>query len=165
MMRHRNLAVVLVALLAGCVINQRTASNYYEWGSQAEMSGNYALAERNYERALINARLGHSPDEGLSAVTYNLGRIKGYLCKYNEAEKLLTEALTLEEKVKTPQNEITQRLFELARFYSDRGIYQQSLPYFARAIPAVKKLGVESSDPIALAEVLEEYAVALNKTG
>ena len=159
-------AILLVSLFAGCAnpINQKTASNYFEWGTQAELSGNYALAERNYERALINARLGHSPDAGISAAMYNLGRMKGYLCKYDDAEKLLTESLSLEETVTGPDSGITtMRLFELARLNFDRSLYRQSLPYFDRGIVAVKKLDVEKSDPIGLANVLDDYAIALDK--
>lgn len=165
----RTLLIVFITLaLASCAnpINQHTAANYHGWGREAERAGNYTLAERNYERALINARLGHSSDAELSMVMYNLGRVKGYLCKYDVAEQLLTEALKLEEKVTGPDSGIvTMRLFELARLQFDREQYAASLPYFGRAIPAVKKLGVESDDPIALADVLDQYAVALGKTG
>jgi tetratricopeptide (TPR) repeat protein len=147
-------------------INQKTAQNYYDWGLRAELAGEYALAERNYERALINARLGHSPDAGISAAMYSVGRMKGILCKYDEAEPLLLESLKLEETVTGPESGITsKRLFELARFYSDREMYARSLPYFSRGIPLLFKLGAESSDPIALAEALETYSMALLKSG
>ena len=162
------LALLVVGLVAACAnpINQKTASNYYDAAVQAELAGNFALAEQNYGRALINARLGHSLDAGISASMYGLGRMKGYLCKFSEAEPLLLESLNLEESATGPESAITtKRLFELARLYSDRGMYAQSLPYFARGIPAVQRLGVESSDPMALADALDEYSVALSKTG
>lgn len=158
----------LAVALASCVnpINQHTAAKYHSWGHDAEQAGNYTLAELNYERALANARLGHSPDAGISMAMYNLGRVKGYLCKYDEAEQLLAEALKIEEKVTGPESGITtMRLFELAHLHFDRERYAASLSYFSRAIPVVKKLGVESSDPIAFADVLDQYAIALGKTG
>ncbi|HEV3010892.1 MAG TPA: tetratricopeptide repeat protein, partial [Burkholderiales bacterium] len=136
--------------LASCAdpVNQRNARQYHDWGLQAERAGNYVLAERNYERALVNARLGHSPDSGLSVVMYNLGRTKGYLCKYDESEKLLLEALRLEEKASGADGALTvMRLFELARLQYDRKLYDASLPYFERAIPAVARLGAETHDP------------------
>lgn len=157
-----------IVLLAGCAnpINQHNAAKYHDWGQEAERARNYQMAERNYERALINARLGHSPDADVSMAMYNLGRVKGYLCKYDESQQLLTEALKLEEKVTGPDSGITtMRLFELARLHFDREQYEASLPYFARGIPTVRKLDVETSDPIALADVLDQYAVALAKTG
>lgn len=160
--------LLLPLLISSCAnpINQKTASNYYGWGLEAELQGNYVLAERNYERALINARLGHSPDAGVSASMYNLGRMKGYLCKFTEAESLLLEALKLQENVSGADPTImTKRLFELARFYSDRGLYRESVPYFARGIPEVKRLGIEASDPMALADALDEFANAAKKSG
>ena len=164
----RIVAVLPLAVLVGCAnpINQKTASIYYDSAVEAEIRGDFVFAERQYGRALINARVGHSPDAGVSAAMYGLGRIKGYLCKFDEAEALLLESLVLEERVTGPESGITtKRLFELARFYYDRGQFEKSVPYFARGIPAVQKLGVETSDPIALADALDEYATALGKVG
>jgi tetratricopeptide (TPR) repeat protein len=158
----------LVTALTGCAnpINQHNAAKYHDWGMEAERAGDYQLAERNYQRALANARIGHSPDAGISMAMYNLGRVKGHLCKHDEAEKLLTEALQLEEKVTGPESgTTTMRLFELARLHFDRKRYAASAPYFARAVPAVKKLGVQSTDPIALADVLDQYGTALARLG
>jgi tetratricopeptide (TPR) repeat protein len=166
MMRTLAAAAVLVAGLSGCAnpINQRTATNYYQAAVDAEVAGDYRLAERNYERALVNAKLGHSPDAGTSAAMYGLGRMKGLLCKYDEAEKLLLESLRLEETVTGPESAITtMRLFEIARLDFDQGKYAASLPYFSRGIAAVQKLGVQRSDPIALADALDDYATALAK--
>ncbi len=160
--------VTLSILLAGCgnPINRKTAENYHQWGLEAEWAGNYELAERNYSRALINAQLGHSPDAGIAMASYNLGRVKGYLCKDQEAEKLLLDSLALEEKVTGPESTIiTKRLFELARFYYDHAQYEKSEPYYARAISMVKKYGVEKSDPIGLANAIEEYSIVLKKLG
>jgi hypothetical protein len=88
------------------------------------------------------------------------------LCKFGEAEPLLLEALKVQETI-TPQEPgiMTKRLFELARFYSDRELYAHSLPYFARGIPWAEKLDIEASDPIAFADAIDEYALALEKTG
>jgi len=160
--------VTFVILLAGCAtaINRKNAEQYHIWGLQAEQNGNYELAERNYYRALVNARSGNSPKAALSMATYNLGRIKGYLCKHKEAEDLLLEALRLEEQVTGPESGVTaKRLFELARFYYDQGKYDDAAKYYSRAIPIVRRLGVENSDPIALADAMDEYAVSLSNTG
>jgi hypothetical protein len=162
------IGVLALAVVGGCAnpINQKTASNYYQSAVDAEIGGDFVFAERQYDRALINARLGHSPDAGVSAAMYGAGRMKGYLCKFDEAEPLLVESLTLEEKVTGPESAITtKRLFELARFYYDRGQFEKSVPYFARGIPAVEKLGVGTSDPIALADALDEYSIALAGIG
>ncbi|MFO1324883.1 MAG: tetratricopeptide repeat protein [Burkholderiales bacterium] len=162
--RRIAMAAVLVAALSGCAnpINQRTATNYYQAAVDAEVAGDYRLAERNYERALVNARLGHSPDAGISAAMYGLGRMKGRACRYDEAEKLLLESLRLEETVTGPKSATTtMRLFEIARLYYDQGKYVASLPYFRRGMMGVKTLGVQRTDPIALADALDDYATAL----
>ncbi len=160
--------VLCVLLVGGCAnpINLKTATIYYDSAVEAEIRGDFQFAERQYSRALVNARLGHAPAAGISASMYGLGRMKAHLCKFEEAEPLLLEALKLEETVASSDGGImTKRLFELARFYSDRGYYVQSVPFFARGIPAVAKLGIESSDPIAFADALDEYSIALEKTG
>ena len=162
------IALVVAGTLAGCgnPVNVRTAESYFEAAMQAERAGDYARAEQLYDRALLNARLGHAPDGAISAAQYNLGRVKGYRCKFGEAQALLVDALKLEEKVTGPDSDVTtMRLFELARLHFDQGQFDQALPYYARGIPAVRKLGVESSDPIALADALDEYAQALARSG
>lgn len=165
----RSLALACLALgLTSCAypINRYNAAQYHRWGLEAERAGDYRLAERNYERALLNARLGHSPDAGVSMAMYNLGRVKGYRCKHEEAEKLLAAALQLEEQTSGPESGLTtMRLFELARLHYDRRQYAASIPYFQRAIPAVRKLGAEESDPIALANTIDQYATALAAVG
>jgi tetratricopeptide (TPR) repeat protein len=157
-----------IIVLGGCAnpVNQRTAMNYFEWGLKAEAARDYPLAERNYYRALVNAQVGHSPDEGVSAAMYKLGTMKAHLCKYEEAEKLLLESLALQEKATGPENEETAvRLFVLGTFYSNHKQYESSLPYYQRFFSIVKKLGLETRDPIAISNALKEYSYALEKAG
>jgi len=136
-------------------------------GLKAERAGDYRLAEQQFELALSNARSDRLPDDSfISMATYNLGRVKGHLCKRKEAEQLLLEALKLEEKVSGPESRITNtRLFELARFYYDYSQFDRSVLFYSRAIPAAKITGVELDDPINLADVIEEYSKALENVG
>lgn len=97
---------------------------------------------------------------------YNLGRIKGYLCKDDEAERLLKQSVELEaEAVGEESTMLPARLLELARFYYDHGRYRESLPYYDRGLSLAVGLGVREEDPIALANVWREYANALKHTG
>jgi tetratricopeptide (TPR) repeat protein len=95
-------SLLFLLLIAGCAnpLNERHVRFYTDAGGSAEQAGNWELAERNYERALINARIAQ-PDSGptdyRSMAAYNLGRAKGHLCKFEEAERLLIEALEMEE--------------------------------------------------------------------
>ena len=143
-------------------INRANAEKYHEWGSQAELAGDYSLAEENYSRALWNARMGNVPRSGISLVTYNLGRVKGYLCKYDEAEQLLLEALQLEEQESGADSGLTSmRLFELARLSAARNRFDEAHQYYSRAIPVVRELDIESVDPIGFANVLSDFAKVL----
>lgn len=139
----------------------------HEAGLKAERAGDYLLAERHFELALSNARSNRLPDDGfVSMAKYNLGRVKGYLCKNEEAEQLLLDALKLEENVSGPESgNTTMRLFELARFYYDHHRFERSIPFYKRGIEAARKLGVESDDPMALAGAIEEYSEALDNVG
>lgn len=162
------LAATMTTLLVACAnpINQRTGLNYNDMGIAAERAGDYKLAEENFRRALINFRTGNTGDRDISMGLYNLGRIKGHLCKPDEAQALLLEALHLEEKVTGAQSGVTtMRVFELARLSFDHQEYEKAASYFARGIPAVEKLGVADSDPIGLADAMDDYSVALGKIG
>lgn len=143
---------------------------YNDAGLQAERDGDFASAERNFELALSRAQSNRSPDESLiSMVTYNLGRIKGYLCKSKDAEQLLLEALRLkekaEEKASVKSDIMDMRLNELGRFYYDRGQFGRAVHFYSRGIPLAKTLGVESTDPITFADMIEEYSKALENVG
>lgn len=139
----------------------------HDAGLEAERAGDYRLAEQRFELVLSNARSDRLPDDSfISMVTYNLGRMKGYLCKGKEAEQLLFEALKLEEKVSGPESRIiAARLSELGRFYYDHSQFDRAVLFYSRAIPAVQKLDVELDDPLAFADMIEEYAKALENVG
>jgi len=160
------LLLVLPVIAGANPINRANAEKYHEFGSQAEFAGDYVLAEQNYSRALWNARMGNVPSSGISLVTYNLGRVKGYLCKYDEAEQLLLEALRLEEQDSGTKSGLTSmRLFELARLDAARDRFDQAYQYYSRAIPIVRKLDIESADPIGFANVLSDFAEVLESLG
>jgi tetratricopeptide (TPR) repeat protein len=164
-------SLLCLLFVAGCAnpLNERHVRFYTDAGAGAEQAGNWELAERNYERALVNARIAQ-PDSGAtyyrSMAAYNLGRAKGHLCKFDEAETLLTAALEMEEKLSGPGSGVTtMRLFELGRLNLDRGQFAKSVPYLERGLAAVTKLGVEQSDPGALANAYDDYAAALQGAG
>lgn len=164
----KRFSLLVGALLTACAnpINLKTAERYYVTGRDAEFSGDYATARERYARALLNARLGHADPATISMLTYNLGRMEGYIGKCDEAQKLLMDALAQEEQITGPESGITtMRLFELARLNYDQKNYQEAQGYYKRGIPAGEKLGVTESDPIGLANAIDEYADALEKGG
>jgi tetratricopeptide (TPR) repeat protein len=167
----RTLAALMAATtLCGCgfvsAVNQKNAVRYHDAALAAEQSGDYKLAERDYFRALINYRDGGAPESYLSMELYNLGRMEGYNCKYEDAKGHLLDALHIEERLSARDDGIiTKRLFELARLSYDRGQYAEAVTYYGRGIPAVRERGIEKTDPIALANALDEYATALRNIG
>jgi tetratricopeptide (TPR) repeat protein len=167
-MRTLIVPLLAVATLSGCAeaINQKNGDRYHNAALAAEQQGDYELAERGYFRAFINYRDAGAPESMLSMELYNLGRMEGYNCKYDDAKTHLLDALRREERLSGPENGLTtKRLFELARFSYDRGQYADAVGYYERGIPAVRKLGIEQSDPINLANALDEYASALRYVG
>jgi tetratricopeptide (TPR) repeat protein len=165
----RSIGLVLLACVsAGCAtdLNMNNAQRYYEASLQAEAQRNWVGAYEGYRRALINFRSAGAPVKLISAATYNLGRMAGYICKYDEAEKLLLESVSLEEKTGAPDPvNLTKRWSELARLYDDRGQPNRAAAYYARSIPELERLGVASSDPIGFANYLEAYGSALQLSG
>lgn len=155
-------------LLAGCAhdINLKNAETYYLAAVRAEQAGNYAGAKEGYRRALINARLGKAPQQGISAATYGYGRMAGYTCDYSEAETALIEALRLEQSLPAPsQANVTSRLTELARLSYDMGKPVEASNYYERAIPLLQSQDITRLDPLGYAIFLEDYARALDDSG
>lgn len=167
----RTLAALIAAAtaLSGCLahaINEKNGLRYHDAGLAAEQAGDFKTAERDYFRALINFRDGDLPESYLSMELYNLGRMEGYNCKYGDAKAHLLDALDREERLSGPESSLTtKRLFELARLSYDRGEYADAAIYYGRGIPAVRKLGIEKTDPLTLANALDEYATALRYAG
>lgn len=139
---------------------------YQDIGIRAEAKGNWVLAEENYQRGYLESQGDFVADADRSRATYNLARARGYLCKFEDAEKLMAAALDIEEKVSGPESGvISKRLIESARLHFDRGEFDKSIPFFARGMPMLANLGVAKIDPIGLANTYDDYASALTHTG
>ncbi len=161
-------SVLLVALvsLAGCVgaINQKEAEIHYAAAHRFDLEGDYLSARDQYLKALVDAKLVGASAATISMLMYNYGRTAGYTCQFEAAEKYLTESLDLERTVSGPQSGITSmRIFELARYYFDRGEYAKSASFYAQGIPVLEKTDFVGKDPIAVANMLDEYATAAAK--
>lgn len=163
------LALLLAGGLAlgGCSKDFSTSNmaRFHDAGLRAEMARDYQTAEENYERALIWAGTEKVPPTLLSLNLYNLGRMKGHGCKFDEARDLLLTSLALEETASPVSAQVSSRLFELARLSYDRRRYAEALPFYAQAIPLVRQLKLEDEDPLAFTDALQEYATVLRQTG
>jgi tetratricopeptide (TPR) repeat protein len=167
-MRNILVIVAIAGLVQACAnpSYREKAIEYHKLGLEAERAKNYGLAEENYAKALENAKQGNITIADISSLSYNLGRVKGYLCNYKEAEQLLLKALELEKQASGPVSPpIMKRNLELARFYFDRDEYDKSVRFYRKAMPMVLSGGLEKSDPMALVDILNEYSDALMKLG
>lgn len=119
-------------------------------------------AESKYEKLVEGLQYQPDRDEETTQALYRLGRIKGLLCKWEQAQDYLKEALLWEDRISGSDSvAVTKKSVEIARFYSDRQDYHASLPYFDQAVSTAAGNGAVQSDPLAFAEVYEEYANAL----
>jgi tetratricopeptide (TPR) repeat protein len=165
------MALVVVALnltMVGCAdtLVSKEGDMHLQAAQRFDVQGDYESAREQYRKALIDATQSGASPALISMLKYNYGRTSGYTCHLADAEKYLLEALDMERTITGPESGVsTKRLFELARLYFDQGEYEKSVDYYAKAVPAVEKLKLAESDPIALAEILDEYAVALANSG
>jgi hypothetical protein len=171
-MNHASIPVALLgaclAFLHGCAnpINAHTAQRYYENGVQAERGGDLALARMNYSRAHGNAQLGNLGPAAEASYLYEYARATGYLGEYADSEKAFLEVLTLLDKAAGSGDRLRPpALTEYARLLHDTAQHQKAVSIFERAITELEKVGIESSDPLGYAAVLDDYAESLKLAG
>ncbi|WP_290809258.1 tetratricopeptide repeat protein [Ferrovibrio sp.] len=160
--------LALAVLTAGCAkdFNTTNTARYYDAGTRAEAARDFPGAEEYYGRALIWAGTEHVPAALLSLTMYNLGRMKGHACKFDEARELLLTSLALEESTSGPASaQVSRRLFELGRLYYDRRLYTESVPYYSQGVAMVRRLKLEDDEPVTFTEALQDYANALREAG
>lgn len=158
-------ATLLIALLLfGCAnpINRRTAQIYYTAGEQALAAGDLALAKRNFQRALVNAQLGHLGPAAEAEVGAKLARVMGNLCEHDAAEQMFLRTIDGYQEARS-YKAATARL-ELAQFSYDVGRYEKATGYFDEAFRVAGDL-LEQGDPVGYAEFLRDYADALHQLG
>jgi tetratricopeptide (TPR) repeat protein len=156
------------ALVCNCAnpINAHTAGNYYEAGTAAERSGNWALAGRNFSRAYANAKMGNLGPKAEAYPLYEYARVTGYRGMYKESEISFREVLVLIDKAAPKANELrAPALGEYSRLLHDTGQHRMAVPVFEQAVVELDKTGVESSDPIGYASFLDDYAKSLRAAG
>jgi tetratricopeptide (TPR) repeat protein len=166
-----NTQILMVAALAlaaaGCTsmekrsfqTNQRV---HLQNAEAAEKTGNWESAQRSYYLALQNAERAGAGKKELAALNHKVGRASGITCKYDVAEKHLTKAYELDKKASGPAHNL---LVELARMNLAQGKPVDAANNFEKALPGLEKARAQKYDPIGFAEVLEDYATALDKGG
>lgn len=152
-------------LLNACstnLINLRNAERYYYSGIDAGFSGDWHTSRALLARAITNADLGGAELRTLGLLWYEYGRASGVICDWPEAEQALERSFAYDTQSQGPAY---MSLYELAYLYSTREMYEKALPYYARALVQFERLQMDTQDPIGIADFLDEYAFALEKTG
>ena len=117
-------------------------------------------------RAFLNSDWGYLGPGAKASTLYEYGRVSGYLCFHDEAEKALKESLVYQDKDASARTQLrAPTLLELARFYYDTNRKAEALPYYEEGIELVRKLDIEKTDPVRFATVLEEYSACLQVAG
>jgi len=153
-----------IVLVSGCAasINEYNARQHAQAGVKAGKSGEFAKARKEFARALTNARLANADLKLVAVLSYEYGRYSGMICDWVEGEKGLTEAYDLDRQNGGPAY---MSLVELARLNLDRQQYGNAVEYFDRVVPELETSHADTRDPIGYAQVLDEYAASLEKTG
>ncbi len=159
-----SIAVFLI-LLTGCahyMINLKTAENYYNAAVKALQANDWANARMYFSRAWGNAMMGNADTRIISMLRYEYGRASGVMCDWEEAEKALEEAFELDVKSGGPR---WMPLVELARMSIAQKKYIKAKKYFERLMPILQEIQAETQDPLGYADLLDDYALVLERTG
>lgn len=151
---------ISAALLTGCkaLDTQSFQNNYSLYNREAlkaEKENNWDAAGKRYNLALQNSEWAEEGKGVRADFHYKLGRALGATCQFEKSEQNLTRAAALNPR-------LPQALAELGRLKLAQNKLPDALGHFERAIPDLNKSA--SSDPIGLAEILDDYKVALLKS-
>jgi tetratricopeptide (TPR) repeat protein len=153
----------MVACTSCATVSQQQQLNYE--GNKAYLSARYQEALQRYEKTL-DAAYKNKDQQYIAIAMYGLGRTNTKLCRLDEAENWLKQSITARDALAdTNKAYITQNLSELARLYIAQERYAEANALLDRAVPLLYRLKLDRSDPIELANQLDEYEKSLRKTG
>jgi tetratricopeptide (TPR) repeat protein len=156
--------LVAATVLGGCAsaITERTATKYTYEGFAAELNNDWDRARRAFARAVFNSEMARMPPGKRAVLFYEYGRSLGVTCFFDKSERALNTAYQLDKEAGQP---LFLSLVELSRLSLDQARYQDATVYFERAISALDTADVTSKAPRGYADVLDEYARALDGVG
>ena len=149
--------VALLTLIGGCVVIPPTDA-----ANRAFANGFYEEAEARYQKSLDAAKsVGNQ--EMIAVNTYGLARTKVQLCQLSEAESLFIQSIAVRQTIPSgsSRNSISQNHLELARLYLAERRNADANEQIEAALPVLTQSDIESTDPIAYADLLESYATSL----
>ena len=168
----RTSSLVITALLASLALGQPCAqASVKEWrrstvaGAKAYKELCYGEAEREFKKAIEEARKFGSDDLRLAASLANLGVLYNYRGFFDKAEPLFEESVRIKEKKLGPaNNDVISSSGKLAQFYLKRGNFDKAAPlaerviqYGDRRVIELGKFKKEHKDPKEVHKVLNQY--------
>jgi tetratricopeptide (TPR) repeat protein len=140
--------------------------------ARANAEGNQAYFRGKYEEALIKFEQSRtlasvSGDKQYEAIAmYSLARAQVKLCHLSEADRWFRASIAAREALPDEKNAmLTQNLVEYSRFLFAAGRPAEAIPLVERSIPLLVSIGIEQSDPVAFAELLEQEGNAQRTLG
>jgi tetratricopeptide (TPR) repeat protein len=133
-----------------------------EAAEAAVAKGQWSEALPRWEAALEKIVDAQGDDEFRAILYYEHGRAAGVLCDWEKAQMSLSLALELDRQTQGP---FFMSLLELARMNMAQQNYQQAKGYYDQLLPELKARDAAVLDPIGSAEIVSEYALALEKLG
>ena len=117
-------------------------------GWSAYQRGDYAKAEKQFERALKEARESGKRDPRLAESLHSLAELYKVQGRYAKAEPLFKRALGIREKALGPEHPaVATILNNMAELYRADGRYAEAEPLYKRSLAIWEKaLGPEHSD-------------------
>ncbi len=168
------LLLTSTSILASCAnpIVDHTFHKYQRLGADASNAGDFQATEEYDRRALINTRIGYLGKEKEAQALHNLALAKHDLCKLEEAEDLLNQAIALrndlnkEGKLTNEQkNYLNGSYFELAALYYAQGKFKESVTGYEKSYDTLMKKPTDTDNrKYMLSSYLNEYAIALEKS-
>lgn len=134
----------------------------YRQALKLQSAGQWKESIPHFEKALELAQKQEINAAKLTGLHFEYGRALGVTCAFAESESQLTTALELDRQYSGP---VFMDQIELARLNFDQKKFPAAIPFFERGFSMLDRLGVSFEDPIGYANLLDEYAQALERTG
>ncbi len=160
--------LLVAVLMTGCLnpASARNARRYRETGMAAEKAGDLRLAKKYYARAFANADIGFLSVAPKAYAHYDYSRVTGYLGNHREAALGFSNVLSWIELAAPKADDLrAPALSEYARLLHDTGQHRKALPFFESAVLEFDRRNKTATDPIGLAEFLDDYATSLQASG
>jgi len=155
--------VLLVSslVLTGCALPHKSTSEKHAMAAMLAMKNeNWDAARRAFARAVVHAELARLSPQIRAVLTYEYGRMLGITCFFDLAESELKRAHNLDRQA---GNSLRFTLSELARLNFDQQKFPAATGYFEHALAVMAQEELPAHAPMAYADFLEEYAVALTE--